>query len=78
MMATIRKGSSAQAYRYFLFILSLCIVLFVFLMTRLAGSIHTEIDYEGMIVPAFRAVQWSPPDDSVHSSGDLRDASLTM
>jgi hypothetical protein len=55
-----RKGSTSTAFRYFLFILLVCIVLFVFLMSRLAEGIETEIDYEGYIAPTYQAVQWTP------------------
>ena len=34
-MAIERKGNSTPAFRYFIFILFVCIFLFVFLMTRL-------------------------------------------
>ncbi len=70
-MSYTRKGNSSPAYRYFLFILFLCIVLFVFLMSRLASGMKTEIEYEGMMVPALRVLNEVPlpdhalPDESV-------------
>lgn len=66
MMTMVRKGNSSPAFRYFLFILFLCITLFIFLLSRIASGIETEVDYEGMVVPAYRAVQWSPAGDALN------------
>ena len=76
MMTMVRKGNSSPAFRYFLFILFLCITLFIFLLSRIASGIGTEVEYEGMIVPAYRAVQWSPAGEAFHLSGDIRDTAL--
>lgn len=66
-MSYTRKGNSSPAYRYFLFILFLCIVLFAFLMSRLASGMKTEIEYEQMIVPALRVLDKAPREGPIRS-----------
>ncbi len=59
-MAIQRKGNTTPAFRYFVFILFLCIVLFVFLVTRLMTGVNSTFYNGEGDSPSFR-VELTPP-----------------
>ena len=59
-MAIPRKGNTTPAFRYFIFILFLCIFLFVFLLTRLITGVNSEVYNDFNHKPSYR-VEVAPP-----------------
>ncbi len=59
-MAIERKGNSTPAFRYFIFILFLCIFLFVFLLTRLIAVNSTAVIKNANDTPTFRVELHAP------------------
>ncbi len=59
-MALERKGNTTAAFRYFVFILFLCIFLFVFLITRLMTGFDSAFNNDQFERPSYR-VEVMPP-----------------
>ena len=65
-MAIERKGNTTPAFRYFVFILFLCIFLFVFLMTRLMTTGSSAFIQNQTERPSFRVEAAPPPIDEAN------------
>ncbi|MEZ4701809.1 MAG: hypothetical protein R2834_15835 [Rhodothermales bacterium] len=49
------SAASTGALRYFVFIVCICVVLFFFLVVRLASGLTPEIYYDPPVKPVYRA-----------------------
>ena len=68
MQPSQTKGKADPAFRYFVFILSLCVFLFVFLISRLLDTRDTRPEQQPAIVPVFRIEMHA---HNVHETPDL-------